>query len=194
MVPAIRAIVGELDVYERLLLKWQPKINLIGRATLTQVWARHFADSGQLSDLAPLERRWADLGSGAGFPGMVLALLQGNRSGCEMHLIESDARKAAFLREVSRETGAKAIIHNARCEDVLGDIQPEIICSRAMAHLHALLDYAKPFVDKGGMALFMKGRDVASELTEVSIPSNFSINLIPSRIDPASSIVQVKTV
>ncbi|MFT4095482.1 MAG: 16S rRNA (guanine(527)-N(7))-methyltransferase RsmG [Rhodoblastus sp.] len=194
LVPALATLVEELEIYERLLVKWQSKLNLIGRSTIDDIWVRHFGDAAQLTGLASLSRRWADLGSGAGFPGMVVAIAMKHHRAGEMHLIESDKRKASFLREVSRETGAMAIIHNARCEDVLTDIAPEVIVSRAMASLDSLVGYATPFVDNGAIALFMKGRDIASELTHTSIPSNFSLSVSRSQVDPDSSIVRIKAV
>lgn len=190
LVPILGAVEAELKVYEFLLRRWQSKINLVGRSTLDDLWCRHFADSAQLVQFAGLNCRWVDLGSGAGFPGMVVALLQKARRVGEMHLIESDSRKAAFLREVSRETEAGAIIHNCRCEDILTDIQPEVLTSRAMADVPTLLDYARPFVENGTTALFLKGRDVGSELTRASIPSNFSSVVIPSAVDPNGVIVK----
>lgn len=193
LVPGLAPIADRLIVYEQILLRWQRKINLVGRSTLEDVWRRHFADSARLAQLAPLDVRWADLGSGAGFPGMVIALMQVECHAGEMHLIESDTRKAAFLREVSRETGAGAHIHNARCEDVLPDLQLDVVCSRAMTDMKGLLGYVKPFVEKGAIGLFMKGRDVAAELTQASIPSNFLISFAPSKIDADSTIVQVRT-
>ena len=189
--PELGRVAQQLEIYENLLLRWQSSINLVGRSTLDEVWTRHFLDSAQLADLAPLDRRWADLGSGAGFPGLVIALFQQTHAGGEMHLIESDKRKAAFLREVSRETGAKAHIHNARCEDVLSEIQPEVVVSRAMTDIGRLIAYAQPFVEKGGVGLFPKGRDIVVELTRASIPSNFQIVLKQSRTDPEAAIVQV---
>lgn len=189
----LECIKGKLTIYEQLLRRWQSKVNLVGPKTLSDLWVRHFADSAQVAQVEPLDQKWADLGSGAGFPGMVVALLQRNRPGSEMHLIESDTRKAAFLREVSRETGSGAFIHNARCEDVLASIQPSVITSRAMADLGNLVRLSAPLVDKGATCLFLKGRDVASELTESSIPSRFSLALFKSRIDPDSSIVRIQS-
>ena len=189
--PELGRVAQQLEIYENLLLRWQSSINLVGRSTLDEVWTRHFLDSAQLADLAPLDRRWADLGSGAGFPGLVIALFQQTHAGGEMHLIESDKRKAAFLREVSREIGARAHIHNERCEDVLSEIQPEVVVSRAMTDIGRLIAYAQPFVEKGGVGLFPKGRDIVVELTRASIPSNFQIVLKQSRTDPEAAIVQV---
>lgn len=192
--PGLRNIAEQLSVYEHLLRRWQPKINLVGRSTLETVWTRHFADSAQLAEFADLGGRWVDLGSGAGFPGMVLALLQRFRGVGEMHLIESDSRKAAFLREVSRETGAGALVHNARCEDVLGELQLAVLTSRAMADTATLFRYARPFVEKGAVGLFLKGRDVGAELTAASISSNFSVQIARSKVDAEGAVVQVRLV
>ena len=192
--PRLRDIVEALEVYERLLVRWGRKINLVGISTLAAIWTRHFMDSAQLAGFAPLAGSWVDLGSGAGFPGLVIALLQQFHSVGEMHLIESDVRKAAFLREVSRETGARAHVHNARCEDVLPSLQPAVITSRAMADIGRLVAYAQPFVEKGALGLFLKGRDVVSELTSSSIPSNFEVVLNPSKTDPRAAIVLVRAV
>ncbi|MBX3524974.1 MAG: 16S rRNA (guanine(527)-N(7))-methyltransferase RsmG [Rhodoblastus sp.] len=192
--PGLRDIVEVLEVYERLLVRWGRKINLVGNSTLAAIWTRHFMDSAQLAGFAPLAGSWVDLGSGAGFPGLVIALLQRFHSVGEMHLIESDVRKAAFLREVSRETGARAHVHNARCEDVLPSLQPAVITSRAMADIGRLVAYAQPFVEKGALGLFLKGRDVVSELTSSSIPSNFEVVLNPSKTDPRAAIVLVRAV
>ena len=192
-VPVLAEIEEELAVYESLLVRWQARLNLVAKSTVADVWNRHFGDSGQLGEFAATSARWVDLGSGAGFPGLVIALLQSKRCAGEMHLIESDARKVAFLREVSRETGAGAVVHKARCEDILAEIDPSVIASRAMANLETLWTLSAPLVEKGALALFMKGRDVASELTAASIPSSYSVTLFPSKIDAASSIVRIQS-
>ena len=192
--PGLGDIAERLEVYERLLVLWGRKINLVGHSTLKSVWTRHFMDSAQVAGFAPLAGSWVDLGSGAGFPGLVVALLQQFHSEGEMHLIESDVRKAAFLREVSRETGARAHVHNARCEDVLPCLQPTVITSRAMADLGRLVAYAQPFVEKGTLGLFLKGRDVVAELTNSAIPSNFRIVLNQSKTDPRAAIVLVRAI
>ncbi len=193
LVPTLAVVADRLEVYAELLNKWQSRINLVGRSTLHDLWTRHFADSAQLAGIVPLAGCWADLGSGAGFPGLVLALMQ-DHSASEMHLIESDARKAAFLREVSRETGAGAIIHNGRSEDILRELSPNVVTSRAMAALAILFQQARPFVENGGVAVFLKGRDIGSELTRAAIPSNFSVSLETSLVDPDGSIVVVRRV
>lgn len=192
LAPKLLEIENELAAYEKLLRKWQGRINLVSSSTLDSIWTRHFADSLQLADFGPEDRVWADLGSGAGFPGMVVALHQTKCSAGEMHLIESDTRKAAFLREVSRETGARVTIHNCRCEDLLPTIAPEVVTSRAMTNLADLIALCQPLVENGAIGLFLKGRDIGSELTVTPRNSNFSLELFPSKIDPAGSIVRLR--
>ena len=185
-------IVKRLDIYADLLLKWQKSINLVGPTTLTSVWMRHFWDSAQLVPLAMGRKTWLDLGSGAGFPGLVAAIFLSEQAGASVQLIESDQRKCAFLREVSRETGAAAVVHNARCEDVLRAIKADVIVSRAMAPMPDLMDLVKDDVENGSTGLFLKGRDIASELTRTPSNSNFLLELFPSKVDPAGSIVRLR--
>ena len=193
LIPALRAISAKLDIYCELLKRWQTRINLVGGSTLDKIWTRHFADSAQLAEFVYLRRKWVDLGAGAGFPGFVLAMLQNQNEG-EMHLIESDTRKAAFLREVSRETQTPVAIHNARAENVLTELNPDVLTSRAMADMASLFQAARPFVEKGGSGVFLKGRDIGSELTAAAIPSSFSVKLFPSKIDAQGAIVLVRRV
>ena len=192
LAPALADIAEQLSIYADLLRRWQAKINLVGPSTLGSVWTRHFADSIQVLDSAPFAAVWADLGSGAGFPGMVVALVQASRLAGETHLIESDSRKAAFLREVSRETRARALIHCGRCEDVLPALAPEVITSRAMTDLPRLIRLSQEHVEKGAMAVFLKGRDIGFELTKTTTNSSFSIDLAPSKVDPSSYVACVR--
>ncbi len=168
--PELRAIVGELSIYEDLLRRWQRKINLVAPATLDEVWLRHFADSAQVLTALPEAVRWADIGSGAGFPGLVTALLLKDRPGAIVHLIESDQRKAAFLRAVSRETGAPVAIHVERIEKALPPLAGEIdaISARALAPLDRLLDMVNQPLKNGVKAVFMKGAEWQDELTAAS--------------------------
>jgi 16S rRNA (guanine527-N7)-methyltransferase len=194
LVPMLGEVREQLLVYETLLRRWQTKVNLVGPSTLPRIWSRHFADSMQLAGFAALSANWADIGSGAGFPGLVLALAQRRHGAGQMHLIESDTRKAAFLREVSRETAAGVTVHNARCEDVLPLLKLDVITSRAMASLPDLLKLIRTHVENGGIGLFLKGRDVESELTKTSISSNFSVKLAPSKIDKDGVVVRISAV
>lgn len=190
--PGLREIASELDIYADLLRRWQSKVNLIGRSTLPQVWWRHFADSMQVCEIADTGSVWTDLGSGAGFPGLVVALVQSRTGKGVTHLIEADQRKAAFLREVSRETGANAVVHCARVEAVLPSLKTDLISSRAMASLRSLFGLTREHVENGATAIFFKGRDVVSELTEASIPCNFVVSTTASRIDRDSCLVQIR--
>jgi 16S rRNA (guanine527-N7)-methyltransferase len=186
---------ARLDIYSRLLVKWQAKINLIGPATIGDVWQRHFCDSMQLMPLAGDWTGWVDLGSGGGFPGMVIAVLSSD-SGRSVHLIESDRRKAAFLREVSRETGAGAQVHVGRIENILPELSEcvdfDIVSARALAPLAQLIAYAKPVLDKGAKGLFLKGKGVANELTAAVGDGSVSLELFDSQTEIDAKIVVVR--
>jgi 16S rRNA (guanine527-N7)-methyltransferase len=191
--PSLGAILPELSLYEELLRRWQKTINLVAPGTLDQIWTRHFADSGQALAAAPHVRLWADLGSGAGFPGLVTALLLKGVSGGVVHLIESDQRKAAFLRAVSRETGASAEIHAGRIADILPELSPspEAISARALAPLAALVDMARIPLEKGAIGVFLKGADWANELTHARAKDNLNYRTIESRTDPDARLILV---
>jgi 16S rRNA (guanine527-N7)-methyltransferase len=183
---------ADLRLFETLLRKWQRTINLVSASTLEDLWTRHFMDSAQLIDLAPGAMRWIDLGSGGGFPGLVLAILLKGKAGAQIELIESDSRKSAFLRTVSRETGVPAVIHAGRIESVLGTLElPDIICARAVAPLPKLLDWAGEKVELGATGLFPKGQDVDAELNTSANYSRLKLEKLPSRTDSRSSIVKV---
>jgi len=158
----------KIAAYVRLLLTWQQRINLIGPATVSSVWERHVCDSLQLLPLLPQDTRCiAELGSGAGIPGLVLAMA----ADLEAHLYESNGKKAAFLREAARQTGVKVTVHNVRLETLAtaGDLpQVQCVVARALAPLPLLLDYAQPFLSRGAIGLFHKGQDVDVELTEAT--------------------------
>lgn len=183
---------GALETYVDLLTRWQGVKNLVGPATLTEVWTRHVADSLQLAACAPEATRWLDLGSGAGFPGLVLAIAGRERSGFSVDLVESNARKCAFLREVARLTRAPARVHHARIEAILPTLPlPDVVCARALAPLDRLLDWTAPLLRKGITGLFPKGREVESELTLARARWTFAAELIPSRTDSESRIVRI---
>jgi 16S rRNA (guanine527-N7)-methyltransferase len=183
-------LAARLTVFEQILLKWQPKMNLVAPSTLKSIRTRHVEDSLQVADICPAARRWVDLGSGAGFPGLVTALRLRGESGAMVHLIESDHRKCAFLREVSRETQAPVEVHRGRIEDVL-PILPDVdaISARALASLAILVEMTAERLEKGALGIFLKGQDVGSELTEMPIYSSLTIRLVVSRTDPLGRIV-----
>src|SRR5215210_3708353 len=140
----------KLELLERELRRWQAIKNLVGPATLDQVWDRHIADSLQLLDLAPEARTWLDLGSGAGFPGLVLAIAGAER-GLKVHLVESNSRKCAFLRHIARLTGAAATVHEARLEAVIPGFigTTDVVSARALASLAMLLEWTEPLLKTG---------------------------------------------
>lgn len=159
-----------LDRYVALLLEWQAKTNLVAPSTLPNLWTRHIADSLQLLDLAPSAKIWVDFGSGGGFPGVVLACALAETPGANVHLVERNAKKAAFLREAVRITSAPATVHLAEIGDIVDRIGSRVDCvtARALAPLHQLVGFAEPFVSGGAKALFLKGQDVEAELTEAT--------------------------
>lgn len=192
--PELRRIQAELAVYESLLLRWQAKINLVSAATLDDIWLRHFADSAQVHAAAPHISRWADLGSGAGFPGLVTALLLKSAPGAVVHLIESDQRKASFLRAVSRETAAPAIVHPERIEAALPKLAGQIdgVSARALAPLSRLAQLAEIPLSAGAIGVFLKGEEWRDELTAVEALGNFSCESAESRTRAGARIVVIK--
>ena len=180
-----------LETYVDLLQRWQSRINLIGPSTVQQIWERHISDSLQLLPLLPPSTKAiADLGTGAGFPGLVLAIA----GHVHAHLYESNSKKMAFLREAIRATGAAAELHPVRLETLAVGAVPmvEVVTARAVAPLHRLLGYAEPFLRKGATGLFHKGQDLEAELTEAA--KYWRINLIKhsSVTDSNSAILEVK--
>jgi 16S rRNA (guanine527-N7)-methyltransferase len=184
-----RETIARLDLYLDLLHRWQGVKNLVGRNTLDDAWNRHVADSIQILKWAPLAHRWIDLGSGGGFPGLVVAIAL---SEGVVDLIESDHRKCAFLRHVSRETKARARVHCGRIENVLPTLEtPEIVTARALAPLAQLLDWTTPLLKRGAKGLFLKGQDIGAELTHIGKSSNFAFTIHPSETDPAGCVAEV---
>lgn len=159
-----RETLSRFRLYASKLEKWNRAINLVGRGTMPDLWRRHFLDSAQLLNHLPAKvnraTSWVDLGSGAGFPGLVLALLGAG----EVHLVESDMRKSSFLREVSRETGLRVQVHTQRIES-LHMPSVDYVTARACAPLPGLVDYARPLLRPGGHCLFLKGSNLDEELT-----------------------------
>lgn len=183
-----------LEIYAELLRKWGRVINLVGYKSMEDLWVRHFADSLQVSDAVPEARLWLDLGSGGGFPGLVTAIRYADDPRAEVHLIESDQRKCAFLREVSRATGARAIIHCARIESILPafDRPIDAVSARALAPLPVLLAYAGKFVEKGAAAVFSKGEQAEIELTDSVANSTFAFSAVESRTRPSARLIIVR--
>jgi 16S rRNA (guanine527-N7)-methyltransferase len=196
LIPVSRETEAKLDRYVDLLVEWQAKTNLIAPSTLPQLWTRHIADSLQLLDLAPTAKHWLDFGSGGGFPGVVLACALADREGASVRLVERNAKKAAFLREALRVTGAAGSVILADIGDYVDSLQAPIDCvtARAVAPLHMLLGYAEPLVRRGAKALFLKGQDVESELTEATKYWTIEPVLHPSRTGGHGWIVEFNTI
>ncbi len=197
-----RETVNRLALFEDILRNWQKTINLVAPRTVDQIWHRHFADSAQLLDLAPDgAESWVDLGSGAGFPGLVLAILRAGRGlktdQKPVMLVESDQRKAAFLREVARQTGVTVDIIEARIEftsthDRIGSA--DVVTARALAPLDKLLGLSVGLLANGGVGLFPKGRDAALEVAGAKRNWRFDCRLELSLTDPDARIVVIENV
>jgi 16S rRNA (guanine527-N7)-methyltransferase len=191
-----RETTDRLELYARLLEQWQKTINLVAPSTLAHIWHRHFADSAQLVRLAPPDARtWIDLGSGAGFPGLVVAMLLAETNHCEVTLVESDTRKCAFLREVARQTGIAVDISNARIETLSTQARiaaVDVISARALAPLDRLFELCESMFARCTQALFLKGREVDAELEAARRRWAFESCCVPSLTDTAGRIVRVR--
>jgi 16S rRNA (guanine527-N7)-methyltransferase len=193
LTPVSRETEGRLDRYVELLLEWQAKTNLVAPSTLPHLWTRHISDSLQLLTLASSANTWADLGSGGGFPGVVLACALAEIPGSRVHLVERNAKKAAFLREALRVTNTPCTIHLADIGDSVDRIVGNVDCvtARALAPLHQLIGFAEPLVKRGAKALFLKGQDVEAELTEATKYWNIKPRLHSSRTGGHGWIVEL---
>ena len=196
LTPVSRETEARLDRYVALLLEWQAKTNLVAPSTLPNLWTRHISDSLQLLSLAPSAKAWVDLGSGGGFPGVVLACALAETPDASIHLVERTAKKAAFLREAIRVTAAPGTVHLADIGDSVDRITGSIDCvtARALAPLHQLIGFAEPWVRKGAKALFLKGQDVDAELTEATKYWNIEPKLHSSRTGGHGWIVELGSI
>ena len=182
-----RETLERLEAFEALLRQWQKTVNLIGTRTLDDLWRRHFLDSGQLCRLMQNVKTVTDIGSGGGFPGLVVAIM----SGAHVALVEADNRKAAFLREASRLTAANTEVIAGRAEKVPAT-PADAVTGRAVAPLAKLLFLAEPWIRPGGRCYFLKGAAVEDELTDARLIWDISCELVPSLSDPTGSILCVK--
>jgi 16S rRNA (guanine527-N7)-methyltransferase len=194
LTPVSRETEKRLDMFVELLLLWQQKFNLVASSTLPALWTRHVADSLQLLPLAPDARVWVDFGSGAGFPGIPIACALADQPGAMVYLIESNGKKASFLREAVRRLALPARIHQERAEK-FGESCAEtvhVVTARALAPLKTLCDQAFPLIAKGALGLFLKGQDVEVELTEAAKYWRLQASKVPSITSPAGAIVVVR--
>lgn len=187
-----RETLERLQAYADLLRRWNPKINLVSKKSLENLWDRHIMDSAQIFHLRPEHaRRWVDLGSGGGFPGAVIAILA-NEDAPELSvtLVESDQRKAAFLRTVSRETGVDFDVFAKRIED-LEPLQADVLSARALAPLTTLLGYAQKHLTKNGVAIFPKGANASQEMNAALETWHFDCQTYQSQTDKDAVVLKI---
>lgn len=196
-----RETLARFGAYERILIQWQSAVNLVAPKTLPHIWHRHFADSAQLARLVPADaQRLVDLGSGGGFPGLVLAVMladpavRGAGPAVEITLVESDQRKGAFLREAARTLGVAVEILSKRIENAETQLrlqQVDVVTARAFAPLERLFTWSAGLFGPGTRGLFLKGRDVATEVEDARRVFGFDVDLVPSLTDPEGRIAVV---
>jgi len=205
IIPAVsHETFADLCAYESLLRKWQPHINLIANSTVNNIWQRHILDSAQLYPLASDARNWLDLGSGGGFPAIVIACLlkqrnEENSSVAHIDLVESNGKKTVFLRQVIEALNLPASVHQERIEHILPALPaPQVITARALASLDNLCSYIAPLALKAEgrapIALLQKGRLYEQEIAEAKQHWQFDTEIIPSRIDDDSVILLLRNV
>jgi 16S rRNA (guanine527-N7)-methyltransferase len=170
---------ADLETYREILADWNTRMNLVGPSALAEFWPRHAYDSAQLLPLAPEALTWADLGAGAGLPGVVLAILLKGRPGARVHLVESMAKRCAFLSAAVEQLALPAQVHHDRAENL--SLKVDIVTARACAPLVRLLEFARPYLAQGATGLFLKGQDVEAELIEATTSWGFTPELLPSQ-------------
>lgn len=194
LTPVSRETQQRLEIYVDLLLKWQQTTNLIAPSTIPHIWTRHVSDSLQFVELVSDATTWVDLGSGGGFPAIPVACVLAGKPGAMVHLVESNGKKAAFLREAIRATGVPAQVHAERIEKfVAGTVNSvDVVSARALAPLKTLCDQAFPLIERGAIGLFAKGLDVEAELTEASKYWKIEMQTVPSKTSRDGCIVVVR--
>ena len=194
LVPVSRETEERFTVLVDLLARWRKSTNLISETTFASVWTRHVADSAQILGLVPAATRWVDMGSGAGFPGLVLAIQLAGVSGAVVHCIESDQRKCAFLREAARATGAPAEIHARRIESMdharLGPV--DAVTARAFAPLPLTVKLAKIWLEQGAAGVFPRGRSAQNQLEALNLDPAYTIEVLPSAVDAQAAILRIR--
>lgn len=193
LVPDVsRETMERLKLYEKLLRKWNPRINLVSKNTLDALWDRHFIDSAQLWTIANEGQHWADLGSGGGFPGLVIATIAAElRPNMTVTLVESDSRKATFLRSAAREMGISPKIYVERIES-LPPLGADILSARALAPLTQLCAYAERHLSTNGYTVFPKGEKAVDEIKTALASWRFQVESFPSKTDANASILKLE--
>lgn len=183
--------VAELGAYRERLEAGNAVMNLVGPASLPDFWSRHALDSAQLLPLAPEARVWADLGAGAGLPGVVLAILLKGTPGARVWLIDSQAKRCRFLQDVVSALSLPAEVVNSRAENL--SIQCDVVTARACAPLDRLLDFAAPYRQRGALALFLKGEKAEDEIRDARRRHRFQADILPSQSDPRGRILKIRS-
>lgn len=183
---------NDLERFRMMVAERNEVMNLVGPATVPHFWSRHALDSAQLLALAPDARVWADLGAGAGFPGVVLAVLLKGEAGARVHLVDSLAKRCRFLDEVVAALDLPATVHCARAESL--NLKADVVTARAMAPMQKLLGFALPYFRNGAQGLFLKGENVAAELNDAQKSWSFEAELLSSLSDPRGRVVRIRRV
>ena len=181
---------ADLEQFRAMLADWNQRMNLVSAGSLAEFWPRHALDSAQLLGVVPAARTWVDIGAGAGFPGLVLAILLKGEAGAKVHLVESVAKKCRFLEAVSEALALPTQIHNDRAENLA--LKADVVTARAVAPLGRLLGFAKPYLAKGAVGLFPKGRSAEVEIADARQAWRFTCNVIPSLSDPEGRVLKVE--
>jgi 16S rRNA (guanine527-N7)-methyltransferase len=187
---ATAAQLADLEQLRALLAEWNGRMNLVSAASLDDYWGRHVYDSAQLLGLAPAARVWVDIGAGAGFPGLVLAILLKGAPGAQVHLVESQAKRCRFLEAAVAALALPAKVHNARAEALA--LKADVVTARAVAPLGRLLGFARPYLAKGATGLFLKSESVAVEIVEARKSWRFTYDVMNSVSDSRGRIVKVE--
>jgi len=187
-----RETLARLSAYQALLIKWQKKTNLVASSTIDDYWSRHVGDSIQCRDINPDAHHWVDIGSGGGFPGLVIAAGFAGQSDHSMVLVESNAKKCAFLREVSRKLGLETKVVNDRIEKYIRtDNAPDVVTARALANLNVLLCYCEPWISAECVGLFHKGREYRKEIEDCYDKWQFDLVEHRSKVSEESVILEI---
>lgn len=182
--------VQRIEAFRSLLLDWNERMNLVGPTVADQFWLRHAYDSAQLLSYATAGRQiWADLGAGAGFPGIVLAIMLREHAGAHVHLIESMHKRCDFLASAARKLDVPASVHHARAESL--ELRVDFVTARACAPVVRLVGYALPYISRGAIGLFLKGKEIERELAAARAEWRLQADLLPSQSDPSGRILRV---
>ena len=180
---------ADAEAYRGMLVAANLQMNLVGPSTLEDFWVRHFLDSAQLASLAPGARSWADLGTGAGLPGLILGILLKGNVNAQVHLVESQAKKCRFLSEVAQALDLPVKVHNARAESLR--LTVDVVTARACAPLKKLLGYADPYFRRGALGLFLKGEGVDLEIADARSAWQFKSEVTPSASDERGRVLWI---